>query len=645
MRSAAFALSIVLAAGAAHASLTPSEEVLVRQYVAGGQRANVSRVRAVVARPDLSADESAAAMQHALAPTPVTEARVAFLRELVFGPGSLPSRSVLAASVVRGLLARADAVFDRSPSLDAPSDAASELFRIYAFLDELANAGGSPGPGRVHDGSIGIDEATYESCAKAVGDHLKHHASALQPGVTLSPTASRIRAQAMLAAYDMGADSPTRVIDGADRIALDASTRRVLLERNVLMLDSGKGGALRISATDLVRRLPASALSGVEAIYFGDAHPGLRAHGEVIAIGSDFDATTRMPGFPEDEVEPTPVPRALGDLAGELSLSIAKRTLASHGDLRLAVQRDAGSAAPETAVATEMAMLLVDAPRALDLAMARFLAGRTESVALVSDAIGVLAASAGPAGVQSIVLGQGEHDGSISPRPLSAVTLAPNGTATGFTLSGARWEIVRDATGTPTGVHRDRQPLAFSMLQNARIPIAGGASWTGGGLALRALYGSPFVGVVHGPRVRIEGRSDLDAVAISAGDDVAFDADVRGTGSFAVLLRARSGKDGVGIGLRVVPGDGQTPAKIAIVEMTPTAERELSSSTTLSQVDHVHVAAHGATIRAICTHRARPPQSASLEAPIPAHMAHGDVAIVLKRGTSIELDGVALRHD
>src|SRR6185437_92353 len=163
-----------------------------------------------------------------------------------------------------------------------------------------------------------------------------------------------------------------------------------------------------------------------------------------------------------------------------------------------------------------------DAPRAIDLAMARFLAGRTESAALVCDAIGVLAASAGPSGVQSIVLGQGEHDGSISARPLSAVTLAPSGAATGFTLAGARWEIVRDATGAVTGVHRDRQPIAFAMLQNARIPITGGAAWTGGGLAMRALYGSPLVGIVHGPRIRIEGRGDLDAAALTApADDVA----------------------------------------------------------------------------------------------------------------------------
>ena len=655
----ALALSIVLAAGAAHASLTPSEEVVVRQYVAGAQTSNAARVRAVVARPDLSGDESAAAMTHALAPTAVTEARVAFLRELVFGAGSRASRSVLAAAVTRGLLARADAVFDRNPAFDAPSDAAAELFRIYAFLDaDIANASAGAG-GRVHDAQVGIDEATYEACAKALGDHLKQHSATLSPGAVLSPIASRIRAQAMLAAYDMGPDSPTRPIDGALRIGLDATARRLLLERSVIMLDSGAGGAARAAAVELVRRLPASALGGVEAIYFGEPHPGLRAHGDVLAV-SGLDATTGMAGFPADEVAPTPVPRGLGELASELALALTRRALASHGDLRLAVQRDvqaagadaqkllgaAPTASPEAAAASAVAMLLVDAPRTLDLAMARFLAGRPESVALVSDAIGVLAASAGPSGVQSIVLGQGEHDGSISPRPLASVTLAPNGTATGFTLAGARWEIVRDAAGVPTGVHRDRQPLAFSMLPTARIPLSGGASWTGAGLTLRALYGSPAVGIAAGPRIRLEGRGDSDVATISApGDDVSFDADVQSEGSYAVLLRARGGRDGIGIGLRVVPGDARSPAKIAIVEVTPTAERELAQSTALTRVDHVHVEVKGSTIRAVCTHRGRPPQSASLEAPVPAHEAHGDVALALKKGTSLELSGVTLRRN
>src|SRR4051812_30780771 len=215
MRSPAFLLSALLFAGAANAALTPSEQVVVRQYVGTAQAQNVSRVRAVVARPDLSAEESAAVMSQALAATPVTDARVAFLRELVFGAGSDASRSVLAAATTRGLLARADAVFDRNPTFDAPNDLNAELFRVYAFLAEIANAGAPTM--RAHDAAAGIDAATYETCSKALAEHLKRHSAYLQAGAQLSPIASRIRAQAILTAFDMGPDTPTRTIDGADR--------------------------------------------------------------------------------------------------------------------------------------------------------------------------------------------------------------------------------------------------------------------------------------------------------------------------------------------------------------------------------------------------------------------------------------------
>jgi hypothetical protein len=662
IRALAFAVTLA-AAGSAGASLTPSEQVLVRGWVAGAQRQNVARVRAVVARPDLSADESAAALSQALTAAPVTDARIVFLRELVFGAGSRASRSVLAAAVTRALVARADAVFDHTPAsaLDRPGPAAAELLRIYAFLaGDVADAGAPPS-GRAHDIQAGIDEATYATCAQTLGAHLKRHAAFLRPGPALSPAAARVRAQAMLAAFDMGADSPTRVIDAMDRIGLDAARRRLLIERGVLLLDSGKSAPALAAATAMIRRLPGSALAGVEAIVLGAETGGLRARETVLAVGGELDGAARAEGFPAGEVAPSPVPRALGELARELALAVARHALASHGSLRLAVQRDvqsaggdaskllgpAGDGSPEAGAASALGMLMIDAPRTIDLAMARFLGGRPESAALLSDAIGVLAAGAGPSGVQALVLGKGGDDGSITPLPLSGVHLQPNGTAAGFGLGGARWEIVRDPAGTVSGVHRDRQPLAFTMLRAARIPVSGGASWTGGGLALRALYGSPLVGVVHGPRIRIEGRGDLDAVALSApGDDASFDADVRGEGSFAVLLRAKSGPGGVGIGVRVVPGDGRRPARVAIVNVAAGGgERELAQSTALAQVDHVHVAVHGAKIRAVCTRRGRPPQTASLEAPVPAHQAHGDVAILVKKGTSLELSGVAVRRN
>jgi hypothetical protein len=650
MISALLLLSIFWAS-AASAELTPSEQVVVRQYVGSAQTANVQRVRSVVARPDLSAEESAGAMSQALSPVPFTDARAAFMRELVFGAGSQASRSVLASSAVRGLLARADAVFDRNPTFDAPNDLNGELFRIYAFISEVANAG-SPTMQR-HDAAAGIDGATYESCSKALGEHLKRHSAHLGGSAQLTQVASRVRAQAMLAAFDMGQDSPTRTIDGADRVGLDATRRQLVLERGIFVLDSGKSPNGLTAAMALVRRFRASALDRVEAIYFGDEHPSLKARGLVLGVKNDLDSASRADGFPADEVTASPALAALSDLAGQLAFAATKNALAGRGDLRLAVQRDATAAGtdakkllgapvdatPEAVAASAVRMLLVDAPRTMDLALARFLGGRPESLALASDAIGVLAASAGPDAASQLVLGKPDENGTLGPLAIVRVQLSPNGTAAAFALSGQVWTIARDAaTGTVTGVHRDGQPLAFAMLQHARIPISGGTGWTGGGLALTPLFGSPLVGVVAGPRIRMVGQGDFDVASMQApGDDVSVDADVVTTGPFSVLLRAKNGRDGGGIGLRIAP------SRMSIVNVgADGTEHELSQSSALASVNHVHVEVRGTKLRAVCTQNGQTP--VVLEAPVPAHQAHGDVALVVKKGTSLELGGVTVRR-
>ena len=114
MKPGAFVLALALAFGAARsadAALTSSERGQIRDFVARGQVENAARVRSLVARTDLTAEESIAAVTEALVPVPFVEQRAAFLRELVFGVASASSRPLLAQAVVRGLLARADAVY------------------------------------------------------------------------------------------------------------------------------------------------------------------------------------------------------------------------------------------------------------------------------------------------------------------------------------------------------------------------------------------------------------------------------------------------------------------------------------------------------------------------------------------------------
>src|SRR5579884_487028 len=109
------ALAVAMTASApARASLTSTETAELRGYLASESHAD--RVRALVARPDLSADESAAAMTAALAGASLDERRVAFLDEVIAGAPSAAARPVLARASVHAVLARVEAIYAQHPA-------------------------------------------------------------------------------------------------------------------------------------------------------------------------------------------------------------------------------------------------------------------------------------------------------------------------------------------------------------------------------------------------------------------------------------------------------------------------------------------------------------------------------------------------
>src|SRR6187401_2558127 len=110
--AALVALAMVLLGGArsAEAALTSSEKGQIKDFVARGHAENAGRVRSLVARTDLTVDESIAALSEAVSAVPFTEPRSLFLRELVFGMSSGSSRPLLAHAVVRALTTRADVI-------------------------------------------------------------------------------------------------------------------------------------------------------------------------------------------------------------------------------------------------------------------------------------------------------------------------------------------------------------------------------------------------------------------------------------------------------------------------------------------------------------------------------------------------------
>src|SRR4051812_36318323 len=117
-----------LATNDARAVLTASEQDQVKQAVVSGHVAGAARVRSLVARPDLTPEESAAALSAPFASVPFTELRAAFVKELLFGGASAASRPVLTVAATRALFARADAVLGKNlGDLASHADAVTEL--------------------------------------------------------------------------------------------------------------------------------------------------------------------------------------------------------------------------------------------------------------------------------------------------------------------------------------------------------------------------------------------------------------------------------------------------------------------------------------------------------------------------------------
>jgi hypothetical protein len=482
----AAASSLFFAPGEAHASLTASESAQVREFVNTAQPPNAARVRAIVARADLTPEESSQSLEAPLAAVMFNDTRAAFLRELVFGGASMASRSVLTTAVMRGVLARANEVVGKHPGdLDQHSDALAELQKIYAFIDlELAVTGGRRGFGSPPQ--TGISLATYDECARALGQHIAQHGRWLKPDTTLAIAAQKTRAQAELALVDLMNDGPTWRIDAADRLGLRGARRSFFTELGLLLLDSGKSDEARVERVRRVlMRLPAVRLD-TSAVFFGEARPSLRARAAVIGV------KTPLEGGREGMVEPFPAeapPGAVDSAAADLALELAglavRRALDHRAELRLQAERDVHQAAAdpkkllgqltevnaESALAAAVRLLVLDSRRTIDLAFSRFLKGSPESAAMLSDALGVLAAfsdNGTPASGLTLALGRLEGEGGATDTTLAtAVRLAPTGAVVGFTLSNHRWELTRGDTGVVTKVTQDGKELTLPMLSSA----------------------------------------------------------------------------------------------------------------------------------------------------------------------------------
>jgi len=688
MKPGAFALALALAIGAApsaNAALTSSERGQIRDYVARGQADNAARVRALVARTDLTAEESIAAVTDALVPVPFVEQRAIFLRELVFGVASSSSRPLLAHAVVRGLLARADVVFAKYVGrLDREPAAIAELAAIYTFLDgAIANAGRPSAA--AHDAAAGISAAAYDASSKALRDHVERNARWLKGEGAIPESVGRLRAQAQITLLDMLPGGLTRRVDAADRLGLTGARRQMLTEWGILLQDAGKlDGAKAERVRQLLARVPGARVD-LELFYAGEDRGVLRARGLVVNAGS----AAGDPNAFGDELTPAAVDPATSSVLQELALLAVKRSLDDRVELRLQAERDITAAQrdPEPAkvrefsvgigglprsqgdpsrflgkprapsvehvIAAAAQLLLLDAPRALDLAFVRMLGGRPESAALLSDAIGALAAFAAlsvpapdakpdPRGL-SIEVGKSNGTAMTS---MSAIRLAPNGAAIGFTLDGHTWSIDRAAPSfAVTVVTRDGQPVALAHLPTARTPLREGTSWSDGGLTFTKLRGAPRVGFVTAaekgglPTVKLAGSSPrgYDAIATSPpGDDFVLEGELTvRTASGGILFRGTNGRESVrGAMLLVTPG-----GKASLVSADETGgETALASpiDPAPTMPVHVKISVKGLKVEAVVG-------NSTLSGTLPALLTRGEIGLFAKGGGGVDLAGFSLK--
>jgi hypothetical protein len=543
----AIATGTLVAPSAAHAALTSSENAQIRDFYRGATMAQAGRIRALVARPDLSASESADALRQATEPVAFTNERAALLREIAFGPASDASRPVLMPAITRAVLTRADVALAKLANTD-DARAVAEVNAIYTFLvRDVAQKTDSVLP-----------RTTRDDCVKAVAEHVEKNARVLRPdgGAT---TMVGLRAQAQILLYEMMPDGPTRRLDTADKLGLKGARRQFMIEWGLLVVD-GKNisDAQLASLRSIFERIP-GARTDVTAVTLGDVRAPLVARGRVMPLTTDL--TTAVPSFWGDEVAAGDT-SAVAGATGEIARMATQRVLENRGELRARAEADAAltdrehpfgkptDPTVEGTVAAAVQLLLVDGARAFDWALARFVSAKRESAAILSDALGVLAALAprvqGNPPELVLPLGKPGSNGAIDVLPETQVRLFPNGAVSTLTFGGHTYAFDRDeSSGAVRAVRRDGQAVTLANLTSARTPMTDTSSWTYGGVAFVRLSGSPRAGMGPGPHVRLESQSPLDAIATPApGNDFVLEGElVVENGEAGIGVRAKTLRD------------------------------------------------------------------------------------------------------
>jgi hypothetical protein len=634
----------------ARASLTSSERAQIRDFVAGARAENASRVRSLVARTDLTADESANALVEATKPVAFTPQRARFFQEMTFASSSAASRPVLVRALVRGLLARADAVHHQFVGgLDHEPRAIAELMAIYAFVDERVANAGNPTPVAA-DGANGISRAAYEDCAKALGAHIDGNRRWLKGSGQIPAAVAPLRAQAQVTLLDLSPDRTTRYVDVAAMLGLSTARSDLLVRHGLLLADAGNVDDAHVSRVGAWLSVLPDGRAGASVLYASPSSSVLRARGQVLAVSPGASP------YPfGEEVSPGPWDAELARLLAPIVQRATVKALAARPTFAAIVTRDVTAtkgeasrmlgrpAAPSVdhVLSAAVLALVVDGRRAIDSAFARHLVGTNEPAALLSDALSVLSAQAG-AGDKVHV---GGPDGDVE---LTGVKSAASGDVTAFTLDGAAFTLERVSPAFAVGaVKRAGVPVSLAHLKTARFPVLDGALWGAAGApTFGRLRGTPRAGVGsggtgkdgrRGATVRMVGvsGSGFDAIGTTPpADSMSVEAELTVTGGRGgIALRASAARDGLrGVGVLVSGGKLELVSfgdKGAETPLAPPAELPAMPArvvVTLKGTD-IEVKAGGKT----------------LKGKVPEQLRRGQFAVVAARGVSVQLSDLSLR--
>ena len=567
---AAATLVLSLTALPARAALTDSEKGQVRSYIESGELGTVARLRALIARPDLSEREATDVLSAALRPRVFDDEVEAYLEALLFGPASHASRSTLMSSVVRALLSRADAVVVQQPGDPMRGDAGDELMRIHRFVGQLlARARASEAKG-----VAGLQPDARRRIAQSYAEHVERHRTWLGFGGRVQGETLFLRAQVALV-LNSASDGVIDRNETAEVLGLGATARGLFQRKGTLFDDGGLGpevrrqevvsmlenvpGSLRDIDLVVVSKVPRRAWAPSSRVMFlrtplGPVAPRREdlwpsavrvadpelAWFETAWVASSSAIRRRLA---EDEGYASRVQEALANADGKGEFgNIAPWLLARSLD------RDARKlsevVSPVDFAAAAATLLLLDVKRTVDLASMRSLSGRPESFEQLLLGLEALAPGAASTERKEIRLGKVTVDGI---RPVTVEVVVEDGRVAGLAFDGHRYDATFGSDGKVAEVRLDGETYEVGDLSAIEVPTTTGDRWHVGETEFVRLFGRPELGALGRRRFVLTSTAGMAAVytqAPTADHEVRCRIGVNGKQQVAVIGRASTGASG-----------------------------------------------------------------------------------------------------